>query len=127
MSRTKRKNYRLTEECLQVLRRTQEQQQFKTETETLHYIIMEHERQKEEGTAWLEKESAQRIITEEMNQKLSPVFRRIYSTVSETERQTYMILDAINTMLYDGKATFLMEADGQTKHRILMDSERNYL
>ncbi|MBR3206131.1 MAG: hypothetical protein IKF58_06930 [Bacillus sp. (in: Bacteria)] len=126
MTGTTRKNYRMTDECLQVIKETQERHRFATETQTLHHIIMDYQRRRQKDFTETDKDAATKEIAARVKEELDPLLRQIRSGVKETERQTYITLDAVNTILYDSSATFLMAASGQLRHKVVCESEENY-
>ena len=126
MTGTTRKNYRMTDECLQVIKETQERRQFATQTQALHHIITEYRCMIEKDAGKREEDDVARKIAAAVKAELTPLLRQIRSSGSETEHYAYLMLDAINTMLYDANAAFLIPAFGEMQHKVLEESEENY-
>ena len=116
----------MTEECLQMIKETQERHQFATQTQALHHIIMEYRRRIEEDAGKREEDAVAGKIAAAVKMELIPLLRQIRSSGSETERYAYLMLDAINPMLYDGNAAFLISAFGEMQHKVLKESEEDY-
>ena len=121
-----RKAYRLPEEALSVIEETKSEKGFATETEALLYILSEHKRKKDMTVSDPDKEEIADLVVERMQERFKKQFDRIRLASTFSERYSYIILDAINTMLYDSKATFLMKASGQTAHKVVKASEENF-
>lgn len=121
-----RKEYRLPEEVISIIEETKKEKGFPTETEALTYIILEHKRK---GGLTISDDDMERIsesVVTRMQEKFKKDFTRIRLASTFSERYSYIILDAINTMLYDTKATFLMKASGETAHKVVRASEENF-
>lgn len=126
MTGTTRKNYRMTDECLQVIKETQERHRFATETQTLHHIITEYRRMTEKDDEKRKEDDAVRKIAAAVKAEMTPLLRQIRSNGTETEHYAYLMLDAINTMLYDANTSFLIPAFGEMQHKVLEESEEIY-
>lgn len=121
-----RKAYRLPEEALSVIEETKNEKGFSTETEALLYILSEHKRKEDMTISDPDKEEIASLVIDRMQEKFKKQFDRIRLASTFSERYSYIILDAINTMLYDSKATFLMKASGETAHKVIRTSEANF-
>lgn len=121
-----RKAYRLPEESLSVIEETKNEKGFTTETEALLYILSEHKRKKDMTISDPDKEEIASLVIKRIQEKFKKQFDRIRLASTFSERYSYIILDAINTMLYDTKATFLMKASGETAHKVIRTSEENF-
>lgn len=88
MTGNKRKNYRLDEECMGVIKEAQAEQQFATETKALRHIIMEYRRFKDEAAKETELDVVATKIANKVKRELDPVLRQIRIAMSETERRT---------------------------------------
>lgn len=122
-----RKEYRLPEEGLEIIEETKKEKGFPTETEALIYILNEHKRQKESSLSDQDKEELAEIIIDKIQSRFKKPFDRIRLASTFSERYSYIALDAINTMLYESNASFLMKASGETKHKVIQDSEKAFL
>lgn len=121
-----RKAYRLPEEALETIEETKKEKGFSTETEALLYILEEHKRQKATTVSDGDMEKIADVVIGKMQEKFRKDFTRIRLASTFSERYSYIILDAINTMLYDTKATFLMKASGETAHKVIRASEDSF-
>lgn len=121
-----RKEYRLPEEAVGIIEETKNERGFSTETEALIWILAEHKRQKDMTVSDSDKDKIAELVVDRMQDKFKKQFDRIRLASTFSERYSYIILDAINTMLYDTKATFLMKASGETAHKVIRASEENF-
>ena len=122
----KRKEYRLTEEAVDVINMTKAKMNLLTGSDALCYIVEQYARM--EGRMLSDTELKEigdhvvKVLTEEIGTKLERI--RLTSTLAE--KNTALTMDAVNTMLYAVNADFLMRASGATMHEVLRESEQRY-
>ena len=121
-----RKSYRLSEDILQIIEKTKAEQNLKTETDAVEYMIREHDQRHQQTIS----DADVRRIAEMVGGKIREMYQgkqeRILRAASAGEHYAFLILDAINTLLYDANAAFLIPAFGEMQHKVLQESEENY-
>ena len=121
-----RKSYRLPDDVIRIVETVQKEKSFATETESITYIIKEYARQSRSGITDNDKNEIADITAGIITDKLKNQMDRIRLASTFSERYSYMVLDAINTLLYEHDNLFLMPANGETKHSVVEQSESNY-
>lgn len=122
----RQKSYRLESDLLEILDRVKKDNSFTSETEALTYIIKEYDRQANATLTDKDKSDIADLVVRSLTDKLKNQTDRIRLASTFSERYSYMILDAINTLLYESDNLFLMPANGETKHEVIRKSEENY-
>ena len=121
---TSRKAYRLSDDKFKIIDDVKREKNFKTETEALAYILNDYKKRKEDDN---DKEVLADLVVEKMHLKFKKSFDRIRLASTFSERYSYMILDAVNTMLHEYDIRFLMKARGKTMHPVIQESEKAFL
>lgn len=118
-----RKAYRLSDDKFKIIDDVKKEKNFKTETEALAYILEEYKNRKEDEK---DKEVLADLVIEKMQLKFKKSFDRIRLASTFSERYSYMILDAINTLMHEYDIRFLMKARGKTMHPVIQESEKAF-
>lgn len=118
-----RKEYRLPEESVEIINSVKKEKNFKTDTEALAYILDEFKNKRDHDS---DKEVLADLVVEKMQTKFKKSFDRIRLASTFSERYSYIILDAINTMLHEYDIRFLMKARGKTMHPVIQESEKAF-
>ena len=121
-----RKEYRLPEEVLKVIETVKKENNFKSETEALVYIISAYRNQDDSTVSDEDKEKIADLVIEKMQSKFKKKYDRVRLASSSAEKYTYILLDAMNTLMYETKAKFLMKAQGYTRHEVIKKSEEDF-
>ena len=120
------KSFRLEADVVEVLNKVKEVNDFRSDTEALMFIIREYNRQSESIITDNDIKKIADMTVDLLTDKLKNQMDRIRLASTFSERYSYMILDAINTMLYEQDGIFLLPANGETKHEVLKQSEENF-
>lgn len=117
-----RKAYRLPEDVLEIIEQTKEEGGYATETETLISMIRSYNRQADSSITETDIDNIADAVATNLQERYKKTFDRIRLAASFAERYSYVILDAVNTMLYETEATFLMPASGGQEHAVVRES-----
>ena len=123
---TTQKHYRLPEDVIDIIQETKAQGGFTTETEALIGIIRSYKREKEATLSDADIECIAESVTASIHEKYKKTLDRIRLASTFSERYGYIILDAVNTMLYETDQTFLMPASGEQTHIVIRESLARY-
>lgn len=111
-----RKNVRLSEESFNDFEKIKEKLGLKTDSAVLTYLI----------NSYKERDELAKIVSAEIEKKFKNTFDRIRLASAFSEKYSYTILDAINTLLYEfNNVQVLYPASGDTKHKVVRTSMQN--
>ncbi|MDY2960029.1 MAG: hypothetical protein SOR72_04445 [Hornefia sp.] len=111
-----RKEFRLSKEIMDNMDEVKKEKGFTTDSETLSFLISSYHQRKE----------ITEDIVKEMEKRWKKTFDRIRLAAQSSEKYSYTILDAINTLLYEyGSVQVLYPAHGHTTHKIVKESKDN--
>ena len=120
------RSFRLPDETNAIIAEAKERCGCRSDTEALIRIVSDSVHLREQTISDAVKEAIIRSVVNQIRREFKRQLDQIRCSGAETERCCHLILDAINTMLYDSSATFLMEAKGQLRHEVIRQSEENY-
>ena len=97
---------------------------YKTDNKVLAYLINSYEERETMVDTLTTK--IDKMFEEKMEGKLKKTFERIRFSSTASERYGYVLLDIMNTLLFDfPKADVLLPANGETKHKMVAESQFN--
>ena len=120
------RSFRLPDETNAAIREVRKNGSFRSDTEALIHIVSEYVKGLGRTLTKNDLDAVTGAVAEQIRREYKDQIRKIMYSTGETERRSHLILDAVNTMLYDSSATFLMEASGQLRHEVIRQSEENY-
>ena len=121
-----RKEFRLSEEDLNKIRDLKREHGIHSDTDMFIHLLREHQTCDAPVLSENDKEELIEQAADETERRLAKRLDRIKAATVITEKNTALILDAVNTMLYDCNAAFLMKASGYTRHHVIRESEEQY-
>ena len=96
----------------------------KTDKEVLAYLINSYEEREVMADTLTTK--IDEMFERKMEGKFKKTFERIRFSSTASERYGYVLLDIMNTLLFDfPKADVLLPANGETKHKMVAESQFN--
>jgi len=111
-----RKNFNLTEDVLDEFKNIKRELNLKTDSAVLTYLIR----------SYRERNNLSENIVIDIEKKFKNTFDRIRLASQFSERYSYTILDAVNTLLYEfDNAQILFPAKGDTTHKVVRASIGN--
>lgn len=114
-----RKHYNLDENTLKVIHDVMKEVGLKHEIDALKLIIHEYKFMKELRTEIDEK------LPSKIRKELSNDLTRLRLGVRTAERNSIVMKDILNTMLYVENYHYLMPAAGKEKHKMLIEAEKH--
>lgn len=120
------RSFRLPNETYAAITEVKKACGYRTDTEALIHVVSEYDHKRKRMITDADRDAIAHSVMELIRQEFKQQLSQLAHSGAETERRCYLILDAVNTMLYDSSATFLMEASGQLRHEVIRQSEENY-
>lgn len=114
-----RKHYNLDENTLKIIHDVMEEVGLKHEVDALKLIIHEYKFMKELRTEIDEK------LPGKIREELSNDLTRLRLGVRTAERNSIVMKDILNTMLYIENYQYFMPASGRERHKILLEAEKH--
>ena len=121
-----RKEFRLSEEDLKRFRDLKREHGIRSDTDMFIHLLREHQTCDAPVLSEKDKEELIEQAADAVERRLLKRLERIRKATAISEKNTALILDAVNTMLYDSNAAFLMKASGYTRHHVIRESEEQY-
>ena len=121
-----RKEFRLSEEDMKRFEKLKREHGFHSDTDMFIHLLREHQTCDAPVLSEKDKEELIEQAADAVERRLLKRLERIRKATAISEKNTALILDAVNTMLYDSNAAFLMKASGYTRHHVIRESEEQY-
>ena len=123
---TVRKNYRLPEDIVEIIKKTKESGGYSTETEAVISMIRSFGRDGETSLTEKDKIEVANLVVASIHERYKKTFDRIRLASTFSERYGYLLLNVMNTMLYETDASYLMPAEGEQAHPVIRESLARY-
>lgn len=118
--------YRLPEDVHQIIETTRKEQGLSTKTDAVVHMIRDYDRRQKQVISDDDMRRMANMVCSSIDAMYQGKQERILRAASGGEHYAFLILDAINTLLYDANAAFLIPAFGEMQHKVLQESEENY-
>ena len=114
-----RKEYKLSEQTINIIHEVMEETGLKYEVDAVTFMINDYKRRSET------RDEIADILSSRIKEELQNDITRLRLGVRTAERNSIILKDLANTLLYKTDCAYLMPAYGREKHKVLIEAEEH--
>lgn len=114
-----KKHYDFTDETIETIHHVMKETGLKYEVDAVTFMIYDYKKREEERLA------AADLLAGKIKEELQNDLTRLRLGVRTAERNSIILKDLANTMLYKTDCAYLMPAKGREKHKVLIAAEEH--